>query len=590
MSYDHHLDARGAALSATSHAPTSTNLRVITYARFSTAQQRDASIEDQVRNCRNYATRNNWNITASFEDKAISGASKDRPGFQAMLKAAGDREFDVLLVDDLSRFSRDDIETKTLIRRFKYQGLRIIGVSDGYDSAAKGEKIQSSMRGLMNEMFLDDLREKTHRGLTGQALNGNSTGGRSYGYYHRPIEDASRLDPLGRPVVLSVRREVNPEQAKVVVQIFDLFAKGWSPRAIAKKLNEQGIPSPRGGKWLQSAIYGDKIEGTGILNNALYSGRVVWNRRQWLKNPDTGRRTYIKRPESEWIITDMPELRIVDVALWEKVKARQARLQAEMGDRIKQGLRASSAKGCSSGRGFKYLFSGLLKCGHCRANYVMHSVTSYACAQNINGGHAACPNEIRLPRRKAEKKLLDVIRQQLLTAEACEVFMEEVKKQLNSRVAEVKTNVNQAQRDVDAVQREIDNIMNAIKAGIVTQTTKEALEAAENKKAMADRRLQAAMALDERAITRMAEAMPDVLGRYRKALDNIGTALEAKLEHSRTLLQALLGEITLHKEKHGLEAVLNLDWLETLSGSEELEKLKVLVVARVGFEPTTFGL
>ena len=68
------------------------------------------------------------------------------------------------------------------------------------------------------------------------------------------------------------------------------------------------------------------------------------------------------------------------------------------------------------------------------------------------------------------------------------------------------------------------------------------------------------------------------------------TALKTKLEHSRTLLQALLGEIKLHKEKHGLEAVLNLDWLETLSGSEEFEKLKVLMVARVGFEPTTFGL
>ena len=341
---------------------------------------------------------------------------------------------------------------------------------------------------------------------------------------------------------------------------------------------------------MQSTIYGDKIEGTGILNNALYSGRVVWNRRQWVKNPDTGRRTYIKRPESDWIITDMPELRIVDALLWDKVKARQTRLQADVGERVRQGLRASSAKGCSSGRGFKYLFSGLLKCAHCGANFVMHSVTSYGCAQNLNGGHAACSNGIRLPRRRAEKKLLDVVRQQLLTPEACEVFIDEVKKQLHGRAAEMQTSSKQSQREADAAQREIDNIIAAIKAGIVSPTVREALEAAEAKKTKADVRLQAAMALDKRAITRMTEAMPDVLDRYRKTLDNIGTALEAKLEHSRTLLQALLGEITLHKEKHGLEAVLNLDWLETLSGSEELVKLKVLMVARVGFEPTTFGL
>jgi hypothetical protein len=125
--------------------------------------------------------------------------------------------------------------------------------------------------------------------------------------------------------------------------------------------------------------------------------------------------------------------------------------------------------------------------------------------------------------------------------------------------AELQTTIKQTQREADAVQREIDNIMVAIKACVVTPTTKRELEAAESRKAEADMRLQTALALDKRAIARMVEAMPEVLDRYRKTLDNIGTALEAKLEHSRTLLQSLLGEITLHKEKHGLEAVFNLD-------------------------------
>ena len=564
--------------------------RIATYARFSTDKQRDASIEDQLRNCRNYAARHDWKIVLNFEDRAISGASKERPGFLAMLKASGAGGFDILLVDDLSRFSRDDIETKTLIRRFKYQGLRIIGVSDGYDSAAKGEKIQSSMRGLMNEIFLDDLREKTHRGLTGQALIGNSTGGRSYGYSHVPINDASKLDPYGRPIVLSARRAIEPEQAKVVVQIFDYFAKGWSPRTIAKHLNEQSIPSPRGGKWLQSAIYGDKLEGTGILNNSLYSGRVVWNRRQWLKNPDTGKRTYIKRPESEWIVTNMPELRIVDAELWDKVKSRQTKLQAEVGDRIRLGLRAASSAGSSTGRGFKYLFSGLLKCGHCGANFVMHSVTSYGCAQNLNGGHAACPNQLRLPRRKAEKNLLNVLKQELLTPEACDVFMVEVKKQLNSYADATQSNTKQLQCKVDNAQDAINKIMKAIMAGVVTATTKAALETAEEQKANAEKLLQASLDLDQSSINRMAELLPAVLDRYRKSIDNIETTLEAKMEHARSILEDLLGGVLLHKQKHGLEAVVNVDWTKTLSGSKDMEKLKVLMVARAGFEPATFGL
>ncbi|WP_114689458.1 recombinase family protein [Polynucleobacter necessarius] len=126
----------------------------------------------------NLAQNNQWAIVHHFEDRAISGASKDRPGFREMLKAAQSKEFDVLLVDDLSRLSRDDIETKQVISRFKYQGLRIIGVRDGYDSSGKGEKIQTSMRGLMNELYLDDLREKAHRGMAGQASRGYSTGGR----------------------------------------------------------------------------------------------------------------------------------------------------------------------------------------------------------------------------------------------------------------------------------------------------------------------------------------------------------------------------------------------------------------------------
>lgn len=286
--------------------------RIATYARFSTDHQRDSSIDDQRRNCSKFAERQEWAAPAyQFEDRAFSGASNARPGYQEMLAEADRGGFDVLLVDDLSRLSRDDVETKTVIRRFKFRGLRIIGVSDGYDSAAKGEKIQSSMRGLMNEMYIDDLREKVMRGMTGQAMKGNNVGGRCYGYRHVPQYDHARASPEGQPVLLCVRREISPEQAEIIVKIFELFAQGWSMRAIAKHLNDLGIPSPRGGKWLQSAIYGDYEVGYGILNNPLYAGTYVWNRRECRKNPDTGKRVHVRRPESEWITTDMPELRIV---------------------------------------------------------------------------------------------------------------------------------------------------------------------------------------------------------------------------------------------------------------------------------------
>lgn len=255
-------------------------MKVALYARYSSDLQRQASIADQFRTCERFAEREGWPITKRYEDKAVSGSKNDRPGYQQMLADAKARAFDVLLVDDLSRLSRDDVETKQAIRRLRFWRVRVIGVSDGFDSESKGYKIQAGVRGLMNEIFLDDLREKTHRGLTGQALNGNNCGGRSYGYKHVAIEDPSKRDQYGRPVVVAVRREVDEREAKVVRQVFEWFANGFSPRWIANELNRQDVPSPRGGNWAASAIYGHPVKGTGVLNNPLYIGRYVWKGRR----------------------------------------------------------------------------------------------------------------------------------------------------------------------------------------------------------------------------------------------------------------------------------------------------------------------
>ena len=168
--------------------------RAALYARFSTERQTDASIQGQFRNCEAYCEREGWTIVDRYGDEAISGRKTDRPGYQRMLADAEAGRFDVLVVDDLSRLSRDEIETKLTVRRFQFRGLRIVGISDGYDSAAKGAKVHAGVRGLINDIYIDDLREKTHRGLAGKALQGFNTGGRCYGYRHLPIEDPSKLD------------------------------------------------------------------------------------------------------------------------------------------------------------------------------------------------------------------------------------------------------------------------------------------------------------------------------------------------------------------------------------------------------------
>jgi site-specific DNA recombinase len=112
----------------------------------------------------------------------------------------------------------------------------------------------------------------------------------------------------------------------VIRRIFRDFATGISPRAIAKTLNDEGVTGPEGKLWNDTTIRGHVKRGTGIINNELYIGRLVWNRQRYLKDPSTGRRVSRLNPESAWIVTEVPELRILDGALWQAAKTRQSEI------------------------------------------------------------------------------------------------------------------------------------------------------------------------------------------------------------------------------------------------------------------------
>lgn len=155
-------------------------MRVAAYARYSSAAQREASLDDQLRNCRVYCGRMGWPEPVAYTDAAMSGSRNDRPGYLRLV--ADSLRFDVIVVDDLSRLSRDSIEVAQAIRRLTFAGVRVVGVSDGTDTGRKGHKAEVGLRGIMSELYLADLADKTHRGLTGRALAGSSAGGLPYGY------------------------------------------------------------------------------------------------------------------------------------------------------------------------------------------------------------------------------------------------------------------------------------------------------------------------------------------------------------------------------------------------------------------------
>ena len=556
-------------------------MRAAIYARYSSDKQSDASIDDQIRNCTHYAERFGMRVASQFDDKALSGTSKNREGLDAMLAAGMRGEFDVLLVDDLSRMSRTRTETMQIIERFKFRGIRIVGVSDGYDSAAKGEKIQSTMRGLMNELYLDDLREKTHRGMTGQAMKGYSAGGRTYGYKRVPIEDPIRRDPNGRPEIIAVEREVNPDEAQWVLKIFEWFAAGDSPRVIADKLNRLGVPSTRGSTWAASAIYGDYNDSTGLLNNQLYIGRYIWNRSEWRKDPDTGKRKRTKREAKEWVFTEMPQLRIIPPELWDAVQARLLDIHQRS---VK--IRETMNNPNSRSHGGKYLFSGLLHCGCCGANYTVYSTTSYGCSTNLNRGDVACANRLRVPRKILEGCLLDIIRKDLLSEESIETFLGDINAEILQGQGKSSPEVDAQKQKLEAAERQIANIMKAISAGIITATTKETLQQAEAEQGQAKRELQAHTQATEAVTT----VLPNMAERYRAMVGSLGQTLSTDVGRAREHLKALMGPIRLLPTAGGLlqaELRHNAEGLITVALGDAL---KARMVAGARFELTTFRL
>ncbi len=508
-------------------------MRAAIYCRFSSENQRESSIADQARNCERFAEREGWQIASRFQDKAVSGTKKDRAGYQAMLAAAKCREFDVLLVDDLSRLARDEIELKQTVRRFKFSGLRIVGVSDGFDTAAKGHKIQATVRGLINEIYLDDLAEKTHRGLTGKALAGFNAGGRSYGYRHIPIIDESKRDEYGRPIVIAARREIDPEQARVVLEIFELFARSWSPRAIANELNRRGVPSPRGSTWAFTAIYGDKVRsGVGILNNPLYIGRVIWNRSEWVRDPDTGKRKRKERPQSEWIVREDESLRIVPQDLWDAAQRRMA---------------TPTLRGGSHGKARpRTLFGGLLRCGSCGGAVVAVDAHSYGCAARRDRGDTVCQG-VRVSRSTTEQSLIEDLREDMLSPLRLSQLHSDARELLRARRAAVDDALSETRRRLAQVETEVSNIVAAIKAGAYSQVLQSELARLEAER----ERLQAAMSQPARQHGPALEEIPRLAERYRRMVEELRDALARRSERSRAILAEALGDVVLVKESDG---------------------------------------
>jgi DNA invertase Pin-like site-specific DNA recombinase len=283
--------------------------------------QSPTSIEDQVALCERYVAERGWEIVGTYSDAALSGfSSESRPSYQRLIADARLKHFSVILVEAVDRLTRELGELVGLYNRLRFHGVEIVGVRDGVATGNDGAKLHLALKGLMNDLFLDDLRAKTHRGLEGRARRGLSAGGRTFGYRTYEVDGGFAL-------------AIEEAEGAIVRRIYAEYAAGHSLRAIAKTLNREGVPFPAKDTKRGPARKGWSIMSLRfILRNERYEGRLIWNRYRYLKDPDTGRRRPQPRTPSEWILEDRPELRIVPPELAAAVRERVAMLASRYAD------------------------------------------------------------------------------------------------------------------------------------------------------------------------------------------------------------------------------------------------------------------
>ena len=560
-------------------------LRCALYARYSSDQQRPASIEDQFRVCREHAEREGWKMVGTYKDSAISGDSVIlRPGVQALLEDARRGAFEIVVAEALDRISRDQADVATLYKHLRFAGVTIFTLAAG-----EGEinELHVGLKGTMNALFLKDLAAKTRRGLRGRVEAGKSGGGICYGY------DVVKLhDDAGEPI--RGEREINEAEAGIVRRIFREFAAGTSPRAIARRLNDEGIPGAKGRLWSDSVLRGHAKRGTGLLNNELYIGRLVWNRQRFLKNPDTGKRVARVNPPEEWIVAEVPELRIVDDALWQAAKARQGELAEKYATAI-AATRNAHANRMNAAHRPRYLLSGLLECGVCGGPYSMRGQGRYGCSNHVMT--ASCANSRTIRRVEVEERVMAGLKDKLMEPEAAAEAM--------TAYAEETNRLNRERRASGASDRaELAGIEKKIKAMVAV------IEDGGYARGMMDRMRELEARQDELAERLAAgpadipDIHPNIAIVYRRKVERLAEALadprdrDEAAEAIRGLIERIV--LTPGAKRGEMDAALHgdlgtiLEWAGSGKGKGATDTprrgVSVSVVAGAGFEPATFRL
>ncbi|WP_264820928.1 recombinase family protein [Acetobacter malorum] len=554
-------------------------MKVALYARYSSDNQREASIEDQLRLCRAYAETQGWTVIDSYSDRAISGASLIRPGIQKLIADANSGCFQILLTEAMDRLSRDQEDIAGLFKRMSFAGVRIVTLSEG-----EINHLHIGLTGTMNALYLKELANKTRRGLRGRVEQGKSGGGLCYGY-----DVVRQHDTHGEAIY--GERAINGEQAEIIRRIFREYADGKSPKAIALSLNAEGHRGPLSGAWSPSTINGNRERGTGILNNELYIGRLIWNRLRYIKDPNTGKRVSRLNPESEWVLQNVPDLRIIEQDLWDAVKARQSKTTWS------QKSRGTGTHPLNALQRPTHLLTGLIKCGCCGGGFSMISKNHLGCATARNKG--TCKNRLTIRRDVLEKSVLNGLRTQMMDPALFKEFCDEFTREVNRLRMEKGADLATLKSELPKIERELDKAIQAILDGVPGSRLKDRIGQLESRKAEIEGHLADAPSPPPLLHPNMAELYRQKIAMLQDSLQNEVTGTQTK-----EAIRSLITRIKLIPENGELAIFLEGDLVSMLAFATNrknamhhpdagvLDKflMQDSLVAEAGFEPAAFRL
>ena len=367
---------------------------------------------------------------------------------------------DAIVTEDLSRITRDFADAAFIFKRLQYASIPLFGVADGIDTSARNAKLSFTVKSLVADLYLDDLRDKTLRGLEGRALAGFATGIVPYGFHTVP-----EIDPHGRSI--GSRIAIHDGEAEIVRRIFCEHRDGVSLAEIAKRLNREGVPSPRAGTRHKRLGWGGSTI-RAILHNERYVGVWRFKERQWVKAPGSNKRLPKARDASEIMTMERPELRIIDATTWQETQARLKAIHKRY---------TGETRGITRHR-THYLFSGILTCGECDGPMTIMGGSScryYACATNRTKG--TCTNRRAIKEPIARTRILDAIRERLTSPDGIahlrKTIAEYLRDYSRNLEADIKERRDRIKRTEDKIRGLIEFIAQGDRSEYVVSTLRD---------------------------------------------------------------------------------------------------------------------